>query len=178
MLGTALVDMYAKCGMLVKAQQVLKNLLIRDVVSWNTIIAGYAQEGHCHEVLSCFEEMEREGLSPNELTFLSVLNACSHSGKLDEAQTFYENMSEKYGITPNLEHHTCMIMVFGCGGLFEKAISVIKTMLSCDHPSVWLALLGACRKWGNVGMGRLALHHALQLDIDIPHVYVREEIET
>ena len=86
-LGNALVDMYAKCGILLKAQQVLEELPVRDVVSWSSLIAGYAKHGQCHEALNCFEQMQNEGLSPDEIAFLSVLNACTHSGKMNEAQT-------------------------------------------------------------------------------------------
>ena len=77
MLGTALVDMYVKCGVLSKAQKVLEELPIRDKFSWNALIAGYAEEGHSNQVLECLEQMQRENLSPDDVTFLSILNACS-----------------------------------------------------------------------------------------------------
>ena len=171
-LGNALVDMYAKCGMLAKAQEVLENLCLRDTISWSTMIAGYAQEGYSHQALRCFEQMQREGLCANEVTFLSLLNACNHAGKLDEAQMHYESMYTKYHITPKLEHHTCMVVIFGCAGRFEKAMSVIKTMSSSDHPSVWLALLSACRKWENVKLGILAFDQIIQLDSGCASAYV------
>eukprot|EP00250_Pteridium_aquilinum_P022128 c25307_g7_i3 orf=145-840(+) len=62
-LGNALVDMYAKCGALAKAQCVLEELHFRDVVSWTTLIAGYAQLGQGEQTLNCFDWMQREGLS-------------------------------------------------------------------------------------------------------------------
>ena len=61
-LGNALVDMYAKCGILVKAKQVLEDLPIRDIVSWNALIAGYVQQGQGQEALNCLEHMQSEGL--------------------------------------------------------------------------------------------------------------------
>ena len=116
--------------------------------------------------------MQDEGLSPDAITFLCVLNACSHSGLLDEAQMYFGRMNERYCIRPNLEHHTCMVVVFGYAGLFEKAISVIHTMPCSDYSSVWLALLAACRKWGNVKVGRFAFDHIIQLDDGCPTAYV------
>lgn len=171
-LGNALVDMYAKCGLLTRAHQVLKELPLRDVVSWSALIAGYAQKGLDSEAMSCFEHMQKEGLAPNELTFLSLLNAFSHSGKLDEAEKYYENMSIEYGIIPELEHHACMVGLFGCVGRFDKAMSVIQTIPSCRNPSVWLLLLGYCRKWGNVKLGRLAFDSAIRLDGTVAAAYV------
>ena len=87
-IGTALVDMYAKCGDLTKAQEFLEQLPIRNVVSWSALISGYAQQSQGHVALECFEQMQREGLSPNDVTFLCVLTACSHV--LDNAQALYK----------------------------------------------------------------------------------------
>ena len=164
-LGTALVDMYAKCGMLEKAREVLRELPGRDIVPWNALISGYAQHGQGHEALECFKSMREEGIAPDEVTFLSVLTACSHSGLLEDAQMCFSNMREKHNIVPNSEHGTCMVVVYGCVGQFDDAVSMIKTLPSlCDHPPVWFALLDACRKWGNVKLGALAFNQAIQVD--------------
>jgi pentatricopeptide repeat protein len=172
LLGTALVDMYAKCSMFARASEALQQLPMRDVVSWNALIAGYSQEGFYEETLRCVEQMEREGLSPNEATFLCILNACSHAGQWEKAQIFYENMTREYCMTPKLEHDTCMVTVYGNAGKFDKAMSVIKTMPSSDNPTLWLSLLGSCRKWGNVKLGRLAFERAIQLDSNLAAAYV------
>jgi hypothetical protein len=81
-------------------------------------------------------------------------------------------MTSKYGVTPKVEHHTCMIMAFGYAGLFENALSTIKGMPFSDDPVIWLALLGACRKWGNVELGKLAFDQAIQLDGTCSAAYV------
>ena len=101
---------------------------------------------------------------PDDVTFLSVLSACGHSGLLDEAQMVFDNMTENYGISPKLEHQTCLVVCFGCAGHFDKAISVIKSMPYSDDPGIWLALLGSCRKWTNVKLGRLVFDQVVQLD--------------
>ncbi|MCO5604539.1 hypothetical protein L7F22_058706 [Adiantum nelumboides] len=189
MLGNALVGMYAKCGVLLKAQEVFDALPVRDAVSWNELIVGYSQQGQGQEALRCFHRMRSEGFSPNVVSwtalvkgyaqqglakealdsfqwmqqvritpdaiiFINVLNACSHSGLIDEGQMYFDSMRKKYGLTPNEEHYTCMVDLFGRARRFDKALRVIRMMPSSDHPSVWSALLGACR--GNVKLGRLA----------------------
>ena len=130
-------------------------------MSWSSLIAGYAQEGQTDEALICFEHMLSEGLTPNDVTFACVLSACNHSGLIDDAQTFFSLMTRRYGVIPSLEHHTCMIMGFGCGGYFEEAISMIKAMPCSDYPSVWLTLLGACGKWGNMQLGKMVFDKAI-----------------
>ena len=76
----------------------------------------------------------------------------------------FRDMTERYGISPGIDHHTSMVLVFGCAGQFDRAMSVIRVMPSSDHPEVWLALLGACRKWGNVKLAKLGFDQIIQLD--------------
>ena len=135
-------------------------------------MAGYAQEGQGHEVLDCFVRMQREGIFPDEITFVCMLSACSHSGNSDDAQIYYDNMCQIYHITPTIEHHTCMVVIFGYTGCFHKAMSVIKTMPSSNDSSVWTALLNACRKWGNVNLGKLAFDQVIQMNGNLASAYV------
>ena len=74
---------YARCGALPKAEQVLEELCVMNVVSWNALISGFAQQGRGEEAVECFKRMLCKGLCPNSVTFLSVLNACSHSGLVE-----------------------------------------------------------------------------------------------
>jgi pentatricopeptide repeat protein len=171
-LGNALVDMYAKCGALEKARLVLERLPFRNVVTWNTVIAGYAQQGQGTEALACLRRMEGEGIVPNAVSFLCVLNACSHSGLLEDAEAVFEDMTRGYGLSPSLEHETCMVVVYGCAGHFDKVMLLIQTIPRCECLSVWLALLGACRKWGNVKVGRLSFDRIVQLDRTCAAAYV------
>ena len=171
-LGTALVDMYAKCGALAQAQQVLEELPIRNTLSWSALIAGYAQQGQGYEALKCFHRMQSDGISPDNITFLCVLSACGRAGLLHEAKTLLGEMTIRYGIAASLEHHICMVMVFGCAGHFDDAMSVINTMPSSDHLEAWIVLLGACRKWGNWKLGRLAFDQIMQLDSSCAAAYV------
>ena len=172
MLGNVLVDMYAKCGILAKAQEVLEELPRRNVACWNALITGYAQQGQGKEALNCLERMLKEGISPDEVTFLCVLSACSHAGLLNDAEILFESMGTKYGIHPNLEHYTCMVMAFGCAGQFDKATSQIKKMPCPDYPAVWHVLLGSCRKWTNVKLGKLVFDQTIQLDNTCASAYI------
>jgi hypothetical protein len=63
-------------------------------------------------------------------------------------------------------------MVLAFSGLFSKAMSLVDMMPSYDFMEIWLALLDACRKWGNVKHGRLAFERAVQVDISCAAPYV------
>ena len=164
MLGNALVDMYSKCGEIGKAEEVFHKLPIRGVVAWTALIAGYSQLGRYDAVFNSFNRMIGEGIEPNMITFLVVLSACSSSGLVDEGQMYFEAMTTGYGIAPTIQHYTCMIDLFGRGGHFDKAVSMVGRMPSLDYLPAWLALLGACQKWGNLILGRLAFEHSIRLD--------------
>ncbi|KAH7283110.1 hypothetical protein KP509_35G061000 [Ceratopteris richardii] len=170
-LGTALVDMYAKCGALTKAHQVLKELSYRDAAAWNALIAGSVQRGEAEKALDYFEEMQQEGLSPGSATFSSILSACSRLGRMEDAQMYFVNMSTKYGIEPILEHYTCMVDLFGRAGHLHKAVEMIEKIPSSDS-GVWSALLSACRKWGDVNVGKWAFDHAVQVNKQASAIYV------
>jgi pentatricopeptide repeat protein len=164
-IGNALIEMYARCGRLGEAQRVMEELLVRDVVSWNTLIARYTEQGQCERAMACFRQMQREGISPDSVTLLCVLSACSRSGHLLEAEAVFGAMRRVYGIDPKVEHCTCMVLAFGCGGQLDKAMSVIdeeeERMPASAHLAAWFALLGVCRKWGNLELARLAFGKAL-----------------
>ncbi|KAI5056146.1 hypothetical protein GOP47_0029667 [Adiantum capillus-veneris] len=167
-LCTALADMYVKCGQLSKAQQVFEKLPGLDVVAWNALIGGYCQHGHCLAAIECFDKMQQKGFSPDAATFASILKACGSTGAAEKGQTYFDTMSQTYGIVPCAEHHTSMADLFGRAGHFDKAITAITKMPSCEHFPLWIALLGACQKWGNVKFGGLAFEHVLQFENAAP----------
>ena len=113
-----------------------------------------------------------EGLPKNPVAYLGVLNALCHSGLVDQAQMFFAKMVKEYGIIPELEHYICIIDLFGRAGQIEKAIAVIKGMPFSECPAVWGSLLGACQKWQNVNLGRLAFKNILQLNIYNDAAYI------
>mgnify|MGYP000668626338 CR=1 FL=1 len=163
-LGTALVDMYAKCGEIAKAREMLRDLPIQDVVSWSALISGYAQLGKDEIAFSLFEKMIGDAKSPNLVTFTILVNACSRTGLLEMGQAYLEVMISIYKIIPDLDHYTCIIDLFGRAGHLDKAIVVIEEMPFSPSITVWHTMLGACHKWGDMMLGRLAFEHAIHLD--------------
>ena len=82
--GTALIDMYAKCGSIKDARLVFDQMSEKDVVSWTAMIPGYAIHGHGEDALTLFYQMQHAGLKPDHITFTAVLSACSHAGLIVE----------------------------------------------------------------------------------------------
>lgn len=87
--ASTLVDMYVKCGLLAEAQEVFDELVVRDIVSWTALIAGYAEHGPCEEALRCFDRMQAEGTFPDVVTFVCSLKACTSLGAIDKAREIH-----------------------------------------------------------------------------------------
>lgn len=162
-LGTALVDMYGKCGDIRRAEEIFRALEHKDVLAWNTIIAGMAMHGHAREALGLFEEMAANGPAPDDITFVAVLSACSHSGMVDRGRQLLNSMETTYGIDPKVEHYGCLIDLLARAGLLEEALDVIGSMPMAPNPGAWGALLGGCKIHGNVDVGEAAGKRLLKL---------------
>ncbi|CAN4114950.1 unnamed protein product [Withania somnifera] len=151
--GTALIDMYAKCGLLVKAVSVFDNMETKDVKCWTAMINGYGVHGEAKDAIALFHRMENEGFRPNEVTFLAVFSACSHGGLVEECISCFRKMVVDYGLTPKIEHYGCLIDMLGRAGLLETAGEVIKGLPVEGDATAWRALLAACRVHGSVELG-------------------------
>ena len=164
LVGNMLVDMYANCGSLAEAEVVFEGLPVQEQVMWNVLIAGYAQLAESEKVSHIFNRMVYEGTEPNSVTFVSVLNACSHAGLVDEGNMYMVKLSQNYGMLPSLEHHNCAVDLLGRAGQFNRAMLCIEFMPFLPNIVVWHTILSACRKWSNVQLGTHIFEHALELD--------------
>eukprot|EP00253_Pinus_taeda_P029651 PITA_29651 len=162
--GTALIDMYAKCGRIDNARTLFDKMPQRNFVSWTAIIAGYAMHGFAQETMQLFEQMQYIGLNPDHVTFVCVLSACCHAGLVDQGCQYFDSMSKCYQITPTMEHYGCMVDLFGRAGCLEEAMDFINKMPIKPDATVWSCLLGACRIHNNVELGELAAGHLFELE--------------
>ncbi|KAH7432824.1 hypothetical protein KP509_07G041900 [Ceratopteris richardii] len=172
MVGTALIYMYTACGMLLEAQRVFDKLPIQDAVLWDVLMEGYAQHGEENIVLRLFDKMMEQNMEPNLFTFTTVLNTCSRKGLVDEAQKYFRLIGKGYGLNPGLEHHTCMVDIFGQIGCLDRAIQLIKEMPFAADLRILLTLLCACQKWGDLKIGRWAFEQAKCLNENDAAAYV------
>ena len=162
-LDNTLIDMYAKCGLLSVAQELFDKLSLRDVVSWNSLIAGYAQHGQSGHVFRIFQRMLINGVEPDLVSFAIILHACSRMGLLKLSQTYFNVMSKDYGIIPTIDHHTSMVDLLGRVGQLDKAVIMINKSPVSNHIAIWRRVLDACKNWGNIELGKRTFEHAVHL---------------
>ncbi|GAB2298854.1 hypothetical protein Dimus_032933 [Dionaea muscipula] len=170
-LGTALINMYARCGKVGKAREVFDGMVHRNVVTWTAMISGYGVHGYGREAVELFHSMKAHGLPPNEVTFVSLISACAHAGLVSEGREILGCMPS-YGIRPGDEHHACMVDMLGRGGMLDEAFTYTRDLKS-PGPGIWTALLGACKmhKKFDMGVVRVA-EYLLALDPQNPGHYV------
>ncbi|XP_059628666.1 putative pentatricopeptide repeat-containing protein At3g23330 [Cornus florida] len=163
-LGSSMVDMYAKCGKLNDAWLIFIQTKVQNVVLWTSMISSYALHGQGREAISLFELMLNEGITPNEVSFVGVLTACSHAGLEKEGCRYFRLMNEAYGIKPGVEHFTCMVDLFGRAGRFEEIKDFIYKNGISHLSAVWRAFLSSCRVHRKAEMARWVCEKLLELE--------------
>lgn len=169
---SSLVSMYSKCGNVPEAYWVFTNIATPNVVSFNSMISGFAQNGYSEAALNLFSKMKNEGLEPNQVTFLSVLSACSHAGLIAPGLEYFESMKCLYNIQPEPVHYVCLIDLLGRSGLLDEAVNLIRTMPYKPNAGVWGALLSASSKHLHLNYAELAAQHITELEPDNATPYI------
>ncbi|KAL2341798.1 hypothetical protein Fmac_009738 [Flemingia macrophylla] len=163
-LGSALIDMYAKCGRVADARRVFDHMLQKNVFSWTSMIDGYGKNGFPDEALKLFGRMQKEHcIVPNYVTFLSALSACAHSGLVDKGWKIFHSMECEYLVKPGMEHYACMVDLLGRAGRLNQAWEFVMRMPEKPNSDVWAALLSSCRLHGNIEMAKLAANELFKL---------------
>uniref|UniRef100_A0A7C9A4F8 Uncharacterized protein n=1 Tax=Opuntia streptacantha TaxID=393608 RepID=A0A7C9A4F8_OPUST len=159
----ALLNMYAKCGCIAYAYSIFKQMSHPNLVSWNSIIAGFGNHGLGEKALYLFGKMKESGLKPDSLTFIALLIACNHAGLVDEGESLFNCMEEVYGVRPSLEHFSCLIDILGRAGRLAEAERCMRKFHFENNPVVVGSLLSACWLHGEGGVGERLGEQLLKL---------------
>uniref|UniRef100_A0A7N0UK17 DYW domain-containing protein n=1 Tax=Kalanchoe fedtschenkoi TaxID=63787 RepID=A0A7N0UK17_KALFE len=162
--NTALIDMYAKCGSLDDAVAVFENMAVRDTQAWSAMIVAYATHGHGYKAISMFEDMTRDRIQPDEITFLGLLYACSHNGLVEEGSEYFHSMTKKFGIAPRIKHYGCVVDLLGRAGRLDEAYKFIEDLPIEPTAILWRTLLSACSSRDNVDLGKRVIEKIFELD--------------
>ncbi|KAL5731574.1 hypothetical protein ACHQM5_004288 [Ranunculus cassubicifolius] len=159
LLGTALIDMYAKCGCVDVAMDLFNAIHDKDVVLWNAMISGLAMHGHGDDALELFSEMKRHGTVANSATFVTVLSACAHSGMVERGIEIFKSIME-----PGIEHYGCLADILGRAGRVYEAEKILLNMPMEPQASQWGALMAACRTYNNNEVGERVGKRLIKLE--------------
>ncbi|XP_048137360.1 pentatricopeptide repeat-containing protein At4g14050, mitochondrial isoform X1 [Rhodamnia argentea] len=171
-ISNALIDMYAKCSDILGARYIFNGMNRRDVVSWTSIIVGAAQHGKAEEALELFDKMVSTGVQPNEVTFVGLIYACSHVGLVKRGRDLFNSMTKDYGVTPSLQHYTCLLDLLSRSGHLDEAENLINQMPFQPDEPTWAAFLSACKQHGKTEMAVRIADGLLSLKPEDPSTYI------
>lgn len=163
----SLIDTYSKCGSVESALRIFEGVSMerRNVVSWNSIICGFAMHGMAKEAVENFRKMEIACVKPNRVSFLSILNACSHGGLVEEGLEFFKKMVNDCALLPEIMHYGCLVDMLGRAGRFEEAEKMaLEIPIEMSNVVIWRTLLGSCSFHGNVEMGERVTRKIMQME--------------
>lgn len=163
-LSSALIDMYSKCGRIEEAKAIFDSVQKKDVSVWNAMINGFAIHGLASDAIAIFATMEEENVSPDAITFIGILTACSHSGLVEQGRKYFDLMETRCLVHPQIEHYGAMVDLLGRAGLLEEAYEVIQKMLVEPDVVIWRAFLSACRTYRNSNLAELAVEKISRLE--------------
>lgn len=160
----ALLDMYSKNGKYDTAESIFSLVSNPDLKCWNSMLGAYSQHGMVEKALSFFEQILENGLTPDAVTYLSLLVACNHSGSTQQGKFLWNQMKER-GIETGFKHYSCMVSLVSKAGLLDEALELIEeSPPGNNHAELWRTLLSACVNTRNLHMGLYAAEQILRLD--------------
>ncbi|KAF2287167.1 hypothetical protein GH714_038565 [Hevea brasiliensis] len=140
-LGSALIDMYGKCGDLISARRVFDAMEKKDVVTWNAMITGYSQNGASDEAITLFNRMREVGTNPDKITMIVVLSACALIGALDLGK-WIETYASQRGLQYDVYVASALIDLFAKCGSLDSALRIFESMPHRNEVS-WNAMISA-----------------------------------
>ncbi|XP_024528077.1 pentatricopeptide repeat-containing protein At4g02750 [Selaginella moellendorffii] len=157
---TAMLVVYAQAGDVAAAELLFHTMPDRNLVSWNAMLQARARGG----ALELAQRMNVEGVRPDEITFMSVLHACSHLGLVEESLRQFASMVVDHAETPRVEHRACVVDVLGRVGELDGAEDVVGSLPAPSGALAWTTLTGAAKMHGAVGHGVRAANAVFRMD--------------
>ncbi|XP_068641223.1 pentatricopeptide repeat-containing protein At5g39680 [Aristolochia californica] len=165
-MGSAVVDMYGKCGNVISARNVFDRLLCRNVVSWTTMMTVYAHSGCFEESLNFYFEMESAGVRPNELTCVIILNSCASLSALRHGDLLNSHFL-KLGFGAHLVVGNALINMYSKCGSIEDAYQIFLNMPHRDIVS-WNSMISGYSHH-SLGFKALQLFHQMSMTFERPN---------
>ncbi|XP_024529452.1 pentatricopeptide repeat-containing protein At3g26782, mitochondrial [Selaginella moellendorffii] len=159
-----LINMYARCGSLEEAERLFAAAKEKTVVSWTAMVAAFSQYGRYAEALDLFQEMDLEGVKPDDVTYTSILFVCTHGGSLEQGWRYFTDMAELHALAPTADHFAAMVDLLGRSGRLFDAKELLESMPFEPDPVAWMTFLTACRIHGKLELGEAAAERVYELD--------------
>ncbi|KAI5068876.1 hypothetical protein GOP47_0017221 [Adiantum capillus-veneris] len=145
--GGAVVDAFAKSGNISCAKKFFALLPVKSVVSYSAVMSGLVQQGHCLEAFTLLGSMQREGISPNEVTFICLLKASLGMPSLKLGRLTHMSIVEQSVESVQVVEVTLVAMYSKSGNLLD-AQNVFDGSETRDV-ILWTAMIAGYSEFGN-----------------------------
>ena len=162
--ANALINMYGKCGEVEAARSVFDRMTSQDLISWNSMLHGYAVNGRGFECFKLYEKLKEEGIKPDDLTLLAMLSACVHNRLPEKSKGFFQEMRSEHGIDPRLPHYSCVIELLCKLGQTKEAKDLVNLMPLQPDPVIWSSLLSGCTRNLQADFAKIAADRLLEIN--------------
>ncbi|XP_027169198.1 pentatricopeptide repeat-containing protein At5g39350-like [Coffea eugenioides] len=136
------------------------------------MIRAFGMNGCGQAAVKLLEEVCSSGVSPNSLTFSSVLSTCSHSGLVNDGLKIFDRMSTDFGFKPETGHFTCLVDLLARAGQLDDAVDFIRKMPHGPDKHSWGSILAASLEQQSIRIGVLASEHLVNLEPENAGHYV------
>ncbi|KAL8160024.1 hypothetical protein V2J09_001561 [Rumex salicifolius] len=188
-ISSGIVDVYSKCHRMDYAElmnrmsgSLFHGVSNKDSVLYNVMIAGYAHNALENKAIDLFNEMIEKGTRPEPVTFIALLSACRHAGFVELGEKYFHSMEKDYGISPEIDHYSCMVDLYGRANMLEKALSFIREIPIQPDAVIWGSFLNACKINGKMELAREAEDDLMRIEgnaasryVQIANLYAAEE---
>jgi pentatricopeptide repeat protein len=164
-IGTALVNMFGRCGNVEEARHVFDQIsMVLNLGSWNAMVATYSHHGQSKNSFDLFEQLKSHGMKPNIVTYVSVLSVCSHEGLVYDACHVFSSMSQ-YNIDPVEHHYNCIVDLLARVGRLDEAEILVDDIVNSTSFVPVMTLLAACKNQIDVRRGVRMANLLFQLGV-------------
>ncbi|KAG8087176.1 hypothetical protein GUJ93_ZPchr0010g9597 [Zizania palustris] len=176
--GNSLVDMYAKCGEIVAAWRIFNEIPDKDIFSWNSMIAGYAQAGYCGKAYNLFCKMENCGVRRNAITWNTMISGYIRNGDDERAFELFQIM-ESYGVKRDTASWNILIAGSVHNGYYDRALRIFHQMRSHLVRPDYITILSIIPAFANLvaswkvrEIHACIFHHNLEMDGKIANALI------
>ncbi|MCO5566929.1 hypothetical protein L7F22_020612 [Adiantum nelumboides] len=157
--GSRLASLYGKCGALKAAERMFDIISDRSTLLWTAMVCAYVEHNRPFYALQVFQQMKQEGILPNEVTFLGVLDACTKLSALGEGRRFHAPLASS--VFDEISIKTALIKMYGRCGSLEESQRVFDD--ASEHDIVLLtAMMANYTRSGKVKQALYLFDKALQ----------------
>lgn len=171
---TGVVNMYAKCGQIQEAYKMFDRMPERDLVSWNTIVAGFAQNGFAELALDLVTRMHEEGRRGDFITIVSILPAVANVGSLRIGKAVH-GYAMRAGFDSIVNVSTALVDMYAKCGRVETARLVFDGMKSRNVVS-WNSMIAAYVEGGNPEEAMRIFQKMLDQGVEPTNVTIMEAL--